>query len=400
MIEVQESTLDVVATLPGRATRAIVDLEALAGNVAALRRLLAPSTQLMVVVKGDGYGHGAIMVSRCALSSGASMLGVATVGEAAELRQHQISGPILLLGPCDASEVERAVLLDVDVTVAGPELLDAVAAAADRSGKTARVHLKVDTGMHRYGAAPRDALALIDRFEPLENVDLVAVSTHFAAADETEHSANAQQAAIFEDIAARIRVQLGRPIAIHSANSAATLRGMATGTDIARCGLAIYGLAPGPEVQLPADVRPVMSVISRLARVHCGDPGCGVSYGHTYISEDEERFGLIPIGYADGYSRALSNRSWVCINGHRCPIRGNVCMDQVVSGDVHASTDVGDVVGIAGPIGGGPGFDEIAELAGTIPYEVIAGLSRRIPRYYVAGGKVVATLIEGRLETI
>jgi alanine racemase len=340
------------------------------------------------------------MVSRCALASGASMLGVATVGEAAELRQHQVTAPILLLGPCDPSEIERALALDVEVTVGGPELLDAIAAAADRLGKTARIHLKIDTGMHRYGATPRDALTLIDRFETLESIDLVAVSTHFAAADETEHPANVQQAATFEDIAARIRVRLGRPIAIHSANSAATLRGMATGTDIARCGLATYGLAPSPEVPLPDDIHPAMSVISSLARVHCGDPGSGVSYGHIYISEQEERFGLIPMGYADGYCRALSNRSWVCINGHPCPIRGNVCMDQIIAGDVPKSAEVGSLVGIAGPLGGGPGFDELADLAGTIPYELVTGIGRRVPRYYVAGGKVVAALIEGKLETL
>jgi alanine racemase len=140
MIELQESTLDVVAALPGRATRAIIDLEALAGNVAALRRLLAPTTHLMTVVKSDGYGHGVVMVSRCALASGASMLGVATVGEAAELRQHQITAPILLLGPCDPTEVERALALATELTAAGSALLDAAAAAAERHGINARVH--------------------------------------------------------------------------------------------------------------------------------------------------------------------------------------------------------------------------------------------------------------------
>jgi alanine racemase len=399
MIELQETTLDVVAALPGRATRAIIDLDALAGNVAALRRLLAPSTQLMTVVKGDGYGHGAVMVSRCALASGASMLGVATVGEAAELRQHQVTAPILLLGPCDPTEVERALALDVELMVAGSELL-AAAAAAERLGKIARVHLKIDTGMHRYGVTPRDALAVIDRIETIDSVDLVAICTHYAAADETEHPANIRQAAIFEGVAAQIAVRLGRPIAIHSANSAATLRGMATGTDIARCGLAMYGLAPSSEVPLPGDLRPVMSLISRLARVHCGEAGSGVSYGHTYIAEADERFGLIPIGYADGYRRALSNRSWVAVAGQRCPIRGNVCMDQMIAGNVPESADEGSLVGLAGPSGGGPGFDELAELAGTIPYEMVVGINRRVPRYYVADGKVVATLIEGKLETV
>jgi len=400
MTEIADSTLAAVYALPGRSTRAIIDLDAIAGNVTSLRRLLPAPTSLMAVVKANGYGHGAVMVARCALASGATMLGVATLGEAEELLDHQVTAPILLLGPCDVSEVRRAVSLGIEITVAGQELLGAIDAAAGEMGRTARIHLKVDSGMHRYGAAPADALALVDRIADLETVEFAGVSTHYAAADEKDHLANARQAAIFEQVAAQIRVRIGHPFALHAANSAATLRGMAAGTDIARCGIAIYGLSPGRQVDLAAGMRPALSLTSRLGRVHQGRAGDGVGYGHTYVCESEEWFGLIPLGYADGYRRALSNKSWVCIAGRRCPVRGNVSMDQMVAGGLGEACRTGDLVGIAGPLSGGPGFEELAELWGSIPYEMVTGLSGRVPRYYVADGRVVATLIEGRLETV
>jgi alanine racemase len=400
MTPITDPTLAAVYAQPGRGTRAIVDLDAIAGNVRALRDLLPASTSLMAVVKGDGYGHGAVMVARCAISSGATVLGVATIGEAAELREYQIATPILILGPCDVSEVRRALELGVEITVAGPELLDAVDTVAAEMGRAARIHLKIDSGMNRYGASPADALAMADRIAQLEHVDLVGVSTHYAAADVTKHAASAQQAAVFEQVAAQVRVRVGHPFALHSANSAATLRGMAAGTDIARCGIALYGLAPSAQVNLALGMRPALSLISRLTRVHLGRGGDGVGYGHTYVCTTDERFGLIPLGYADGYRRALSNRAWVCIGGRRCPVRGTVSMDQTVVGDLGEMARTGDLVGVAGPLSSGPGFDELAELCGTIPYEMLTGLSRRVPRYYVTNGRVVATLIENRLESV
>jgi alanine racemase len=400
MTEISDPTLAAVFALPGRSTRAVIDLEAIAANVRALRTAVAQPTGLMAVVKAVGYGHGAVMVSRCALANGASVLGVATVSEAADLRKHQVASPIVLLGPCDPSEVERALMLDVDLTVASQTLIDAIARSASALGKTARVHLKIDTGMHRFGTNTREALALVDRFETLENVDLVGVSTHFAAADKIEHPANVHQSAIFEQAVAQVRARLGRFVGAHSANSAAALRGMAVGTEFARCGISVYGFAPGADIPLPEGMRPAMSLVSRLARVHDSDVGSGVSYGHRYVSDHVERFGLIPVGYADGYRRSLSNMADVQIGESRCPVRGVVTMDQVVAGDLPNSAKEGDLVGIGGPLGGGPGVDALAALAGTIPYEMVSGIGCRVPRYYVASERVVATLIEGQLETI
>lgn len=395
-----DAVLSEVYARPGRSTRAIVDLDALSRNVSELRRYLGPQTALMAVVKGNGYGHGAVMIARCALASGATMLGVATVGEAAELRAHQITAPVLILGPVDPTELERALVLDVELMIGGRETLDIIAATATAISKTARVHLKLDTGMHRFGATPRDALALVEELDQREHVDLVGICTHFATADDPAHPATGQQSAIFEQAAAQINAKLGRSIALHSANSAATLRGTAANDQIARCGIAIYGIAPSMHVPLPEAMQPVLSLTSRLSRVHRASVPCGVSYGHVYTPECDERLGLIPLGYADGYHRALSGKSTVQIGAARCPTRGVVCMDQVIAGNVPEETAVGALVGIAGPMGGGPGFSELAALAGTIPYELLAGLSPRVPRYYMANGRVVATLIEGRLDSM
>jgi alanine racemase len=395
-----DSALEAVYGCSGRSTRAIIDLDALAGNVRAIRQLLAPPTALMAIVKGNGYGHGAVMVARCALASGAAMLGVATVGEAAELRAHQIHAPILVLGPIDPSEVERAVSLDAEVMIGSHGALAELDAAAMGQGKIARAHVKIDTGMHRFGVTPRDALTLVDGIDELEHVDLVGICTHFAAADDPSHPATAQQSAIFEQTVAQVCSRLGRTIPVHSANSAATLRGMAAHDQIVRCGIVMYGIAPGSHLSLPEAVRPVLSLTSRLTRVHRASIPCGVSYGHVYQPACDETLGLVPIGYADGYQRVLSGKATVQIKNNRCPIRGVVCMDQLVAGDVPDDAQAGDLVGVAGPMGGGPSFAELAELGGTIPYEMVAALSARIPRYYVADGRVVATLIEGLLTSI
>ena len=389
-----------VYALPGRSTRAIVDLDAIAANVAELRKLTAAHTALVAIVKADGYGHGAVMTSRTALAAGASMLGVATIGEGAELRQRQITAPILLLGPCDPSELHRALILDLALTVGSEALLMDVDSAAAGLGKCARVHLKIDTGMHRYGATPRDALSLADRCETLDNVELVALSTHLSTADTPAHAATTRQSAIFEEAAAQINSRLVRTLPVHSANSAAGLSGMARGAGMVRFGISMYGLPPAPEVSLPPGISPAMSIISRLSRVHLADSGSRVSYGHTYVCKRPELLGLIPIGYGDGYRRALSNRGTVQVGDARCPVRGMVCMDQMVIGNLQADAVEGDFVGVAGPIGDGPGFDALAEIAGTIPYEVVAGISGRVPRYYVGGGRVVATLLEGTLDCI
>lgn len=397
MTSTTDPLVDAVYAFSGRATRAIIDLDALAANVRELKQLLAPDTKLMAIVKAYGYGHGAVMVSRTALDAGAEMLGVATVGEAADLRANSVTAPILLLGPCDPGEVERAISLDVEFMVGSMLLLEVIARAAVAASTCARIHIKIDSGMHRYGASCDDVLPICERAELLETIDLVGLATHFASADDPSAHSNTEQIDAFGQVVEQVRALVGRPVAFHMANSGAAIHGLATNSAIARIGIAMYGLSPGPETQLPLGIDPVLSLTSRLARVHQAPPGSGISYGHTYQCADSERLGLLPIGYADGYRRGLANLGWVTVHGAQCPVRGRVCMDQTVVGNLPSDAEDGDLVGIAGPIGEGPSIDELAALLGTINYEIISALSPRIPRYYVSAGKVTASLIEGQL---
>lgn len=387
-----------VYALPGRATRAIVDLDAIEGNVRLLRANQRPGQGLMAVVKANGYGHGALMTAQACLAGGADRLGVATVGEAAELRRGGISVPILALGPIDASEVESAVDIGVELTVGSRSMLDDFAACAGSAGREVQVHVKVDTGMHRFGALSAEAVELIGLVASFDRVRLAGMMTHFATADDVLSSASDRQLVDFRELIETVRPRLGPETAIHANNSAASLRGLFPEGSFDRVGIAIYGLRPGPAIDVLDGMRPALSLVTRIARVHAADAGDGVSYGHTYLAEQGERLGLLPIGYADGYRRALSDRAWIRVAGFACPVRGRVCMDQTVAGDLPGSARVGDLVGLLGPQLDGPSMEDAAGWAGTISYEIAAGLSPRIPRFYVRGGRVVATLTAGTLE--
>ena len=386
-----------VAGIAGRSTRAIVDLDAIARNIDVISHEHAPEQSVCAVVKANGYGHGAVMVARAALATHASMLAVATVGEAADLRGHDIHAPILILGPIDPSEIERALRLECDVMVGDRAAIDAVAASGSALAIRPSVHLKVDTGMHRFGCAPGDAVdlaRLIDR----HGLRFAGIATHFASADEIDSSPTDAQQHLFLAVVDQVISATTQHPLIHQANSAGTLKGYGKHGALIRLGIAMYGLRPGSGTPLHPAVRPALSVISRLARVHVAHPGDKVSYGGTYCEDHVERLGLVPIGYADGYPRLASSVGWFGRSGHQLPVRGRVCMDQTVVGEVLSTTTVGDWVGIMGPLGGGPTLDDVANWAGTINYEIATSLSPRVTRHYVRGNEIVARLEEGRLH--
>ena len=378
-----------------RATRAVIDLDALVGNVRCIRQSLSPGTGLMAVVKANGYGHGATMVARTALEAGAAALAVATVGEAARLRREGIGAPLLILGPIDPAEAAAALRLDLELTVATDVLLDAVAEAARALllPRPAAVHVKADTGMRRYGALPEAAVALARRVAADPALELAGFSTHFAAADEADETFTREQAARFDRCLADLAAVGIRPARVHAANSGATLRSRRYDYDLVRVGIALYGLPPSAEIGLPTGMRPVMTVRSRIARIVELAPGDTVGYGRTYRAAGIERAALIPIGYADGYRRALSGRAWVGIGGRPAPVLGRVSMDQTVVGiPTGVEARVGDEVTVAGgrPDEGAPSVAELAEALGTITYEVVTGVADRVPRHYVRGGELVA----------
>ena len=385
-----------------RATRAIVDLDAIQGNVRALRAALPGASKLMAVVKADGYGHGAPWIARAALMSGASLLGVATVSEGKALCTHGISAPIVLLGSIDAAEAATACQAALEITVADERLVVAVQQAVRSQAikEPMSVHLKIDTGLRRYGATVEAAVALATKIAADPLLRLTSVFTHFASADEPSDPFTQEQLKEFQHAVTAIRA-VGVPLPpLHAANSAGILTGMGTHYDIARPGIALYGIPPSAEVALKPGMRPAMSVESRITRIIPLAPGDTVGYNRTYRAAAPMLGALVPIGYADGFRRALSGRAWVGIDGRRAHVLGRVSMDQIVvevPRDVDAT--VGDVVQIFGGAeeAAAPSIIEMAELMGSNAYEVVVGLRARVPRVFIQNGEVVAVSDTARI---
>ena len=385
---------------PGRSTRALVDLDVIRANAHALTSLVGPAVELMAVVKADGYGHGAVMVAREAIAGGATWLGVATVSEGRELRDASIDTSILVLGPIHATEVDAAMVGRLDISVGDHELADALAYRAETGLRIPPLHLKVDTGMHRYGLPPDAVVQVLSRLEQVAPGAVVGLCSHLASADEAESAVTLAQARVFGEVTDRAR-PLVPGIKVHLANSAATMSRLAQHTSIARVGIALYGCGLVSNVGPRDIVRPAMSIVSRVMRTHELKPGDGVSYGHTYTAISSERVGLVPVGYADGYQRSLSNRSAMTVDGVDLPVRGRVCMDQTVVGSLPASVSSGDWVGVVGPALDGPSWDDLATIADTISYELLTSVGRRVARLYHRSGTLVAVRDErGRYASI
>ena len=378
---------------PMRPTWVEVDLDAIAHNVETLQRLAAPA-QLMAVVKADGYGHGAVMVARTALAHGARRLAVAVVEEGVHLRQSAIACPILVMGWTPPWQYGLALRYDLELTVSSEEEARALAEAARREGRRVRVHLKVDTGMGRLGLRwdhPRLA-EVAARIAGLGGLELVGVFTHLATADDPDASLTEEQLARFGRIVATLDERGLRPLLRHAANSAALLRLPGARYDLVRPGIALYGLEPFRGAVAAFDLRPALAWKTRVALVKEVPAGTPISYGATFVTRRPSRIAVLPVGYADGLRRALSNRGQVLVGGRRVPIVGRVCMDQVMV-DV---TDAGPVaVGDEAVLIGRQGDEAITadEMAGwmdTIGYEVVTGIGRRVPRIYLRGGRPVA----------
>ncbi|AUW93981.1 MAG: alanine racemase [Sulfobacillus thermosulfidooxidans] len=365
-----------------RPTIARIYLDRLQHNVSWILNRLNPHVQLMAVVKADGYGHGAVPVAQAALSAGASYLGVALVGEGVALRNAGIDAPILVLGQPAAQEVTEALDNQLDLVVFDPERFAQIEEAAKKRQRPARVHLKMDTGMGRIGMLPAHLDdAWIERLRS-PHVILAGLMTHFANADASDPLLTQHQVAVFLDIAERLRQASIEPLLMHAANSAAALKYPGTQFSMVRVGIAMYGLeAYHP---MPKGLRPVMELISTVTFVKDVDEGFAVGYGSTFVTDRPMKIITVPIGYADGYRRALSNRAQVLIRGHRYPVVGRISMDQLsVGADAAAPIHVGDPVVLIGESGGlTVTADDLAREADTIGYEIVTGISARVPRVY------------------
>lgn len=378
---------------PLRPTWAEVDLEAIAHNVREFRRIVPAGTLLMAVVKADGYGHGAVAVARRAVDAGASFLGTALVEEALELRQAGIICPILVLGFTARDYAPLLCRHGITPTVFTLPEAEAFAAAAADLNCRLPVHVKVDTGMSRSGYFPCEgAEDFIRAVASLPGLELAGLYTHFAAADHDDPAFTHWQLERFLALSQRLE-KGGLQIPLkHAANSAAALLLPETRLDMVRIGISLYGLYPSEGARVAADLRPAMTLKTRVVFLKQVPPGTSVSYGCTYTTEKPSLLGTLPVGYGDGYPRLLSNRARVLVRGRRVPVVGRVCMDQLVV-DLTSVPDVcaGDEAVLFGRQGDGEiPADEVAAWLSTINYEVVTAVSARVPRIYLEEGKISA----------
>ena len=362
-----------------------VDLDAVRHNATVLAELSAPAA-LCAVVKADGYGHGAVPVAQAALAGGAAWLGVAVVEEGAALRQAGIDAPILLLGEPPAEAMAEAVAHRLTLTLYTSQGVQAAARAVPPGRAAAPVHLKVDTGMHRVGARPDAVPGLARAVQAARSLHLEGLWTHLAVAeDPVQEPYTVQQLRRFEEVRDRLAGIGISPPLLHAANSAGTMAHPASRYDLVRCGIALYGYAPGPGLVGTADLRPALSLKARVSMVKEVAQGEGVSYGLRYRAPYDCVVATVPLGYADGVPRRLSAvGGQVLVRGARRPIAGTVTMDQLmVDCGPGSPVSPGDEVVLIGR----QGQEEItaqewADLLETISYEIVCGVGPRVPRVY------------------
>ena len=361
-----------------------IDLTAIKTNVAVLVKQ-AGRAELWATVKANGYGHGAVEVARTALSAGARGLCVALADEAHQLRQAKIVAPILIVSEQPEVAFEQMLRDEVVATVYNEATINSYAAVAARLGVVGKVHLKVDTGMHRVGVPVANAMARVEQIIATKSLQLEGVYTHFATADLPSHDETAKQQRRFDDFVAELDRKKLRPKYVHTSNSAALLRSLNAVTDIARVGIAIYGIAPSNETETVArGLRPAMSLHARVSHVQRLEAGEGVSYGLRTRLEKSANIATLPLGYADGVPRRLwSVGGEVLIGGKRCPIVGVVTMDQLMVNCGEIDVKIGDRAVLLGAQGDELiSANEIATRLDTIGYEIVCGVSARVPRVY------------------
>jgi len=377
----------------GRPVWAEVDLDAIAHNLRLLAARAAPA-RVFAVVKANAYGHGAVAVGQAALEAGAAALAVVCVDEAEELRRAGVTAPVLVLGHTPASEAARVVALGLQPAVGGLPLIEALSAAAAPRGALVPIHLEVETGFNRHGLPPDDLVALAERARALPGIRVQALFTHFASADEEDQGFTRGQFEALREASARLPWVGER----HCSASAGVLLAPDLRVEAVRPGISLYGYHPAPGWAPRVDLRPALALRSRLVRISQLDPGATVGYGRTWTARRPSRIALAMCGYADGYRRGFGNRAQALVRGRRVPVVGRVAMDMCTLDitDVPGAAE-GDVATFLGADGGERvDADELAAMADTISYEIVAGVTARVPRLYLRGGEAVSatTLLE------
>lgn len=376
---------------------AAIDLDAVCYNMEQMHGNLSAHTKMIGVIKTDGYGHGAVQIGR-ELEQMDYVFGyaVATAEEALILRHAGLGKPILILGYTFPYCYEDLIRYDIRPAVFREDTVDELAACARRLGKSAKVHVKVDTGMTRVGIRPdKSGLVFVDKVLHTEGIELEGMFTHFARADERDKTAAMEQFTQIRDFINLAEKESGYRIPVkHCANSAGLIEIREADMDVVRAGITLYGLWPSSEVSRDiVNLQPVLSLKSHIVYIKEVEAGVPVSYGGTYVTPKRMRIATIPVGYGDGYPRGLSGKGYVLIRGRRAPILGRVCMDQfMVSVEEIPEAAEGDEVTLIGTDGKEQiTMEELGELSGRFNYELACDLGKRIPRVYLKNGRITAT---------
>lgn len=355
-----------------------INLEYLAQNAKFLKSLAKKNVKLLAVVKADAYGHGAVMCAPTMLASGVDMLGVASIDEGLNLRDANINCEILVLGAAPVWAFDCAAENNITLSIFSIEHISACKQAFERTGKKVKTHIKVDTGMNRIGVSEKEAVSFIKKVQESEFIDLQGIFSHLACAECVEESK--KQFEKFNEIISQVDTE---NVILHILNTAGSISYPEYQLDMIRAGIGLYGLIPElacPEPFMKHNcLKQVMSLKGRITRIHRMDANEGISYGHTYVSKEEIDVATVPIGYADGVPRSLSNKIYGELNGERIKQIGNVTMDQMMFDISNVYAKEGDVITI---LGDNLPIDEWAKIAGTINYELTCKLKVRLPRVY------------------
>ncbi len=376
-------------------TWAEVNLDAIAHNVRAIKNYVGSKVEVIAVVKANAYGHGTVPVARTALENGAKRLAVYRLMEGIELRRAGVTAPVLILGYVLPSEAEAVVRWNLTPTVTERAQAEALATAAGNQGKRLPVHVKVDTGLGRFGLLPDQVVPFCQAILETLRLELEGLYTHFAVADESSESSRAYtrwQLDVYLAVLEALEAQ-GITVPVrHTAHSAALLGAPNSHLDAVRPGIALYGLSPFSNGYTPIPLQPAMTLKSRVIRLQTLPAGASIGYGRSFVTQHSARVALVPIGYGDGYHRIISNRGQVLIHGQRVPILGRISMDQIVI-DVSAVPGVeqhDEVVLFGRQAQATLSAAEVATWAETISYEMTTSLSPRVTRVYLREGQIVA----------
>ncbi|MBR6173833.1 MAG: alanine racemase [Eubacterium sp.] len=384
---------------PYHRIEARIDLSAIRRNIEAVQALNPPEEKTLLVIKADAYGHGSVTLAE-KLADLADYFGVAEIDEAVELRKSGVTKPILILGYTDETEFEDLIDYDITQAVFDVEKCRSLSLLAEKKGKKARVHIKVDSGMHRIGFSADEAgIAQAEQLYSMPGLSVEGIFTHFARADEKDKSVAMEQYEAFSHFVHALE-EKGYPTGIrHIDNSAGAMELHSKGFDMMRLGIVIYGLYPSEEMDKEAvPITPAMSLISHITHIKTLPAGCGISYGHTFVTERDTRVATVSAGYADGYPRAQSGKGRVLIRGEYAPILGRVCMDQFMVDVTHIpEAEVGDEVTLFGKDGENRiSVEEVAEPAVSFNYELVCNVARRVPRVYIEGDLEIGEVNELR----